>query len=1569
MAGLFQFLKRYCVFQEQFNRRNHVSRQTGNTRLRSFEQLEDRRVLANFFVTNLDDAPVNTPESVGTLRQAIFDANADAIADTITFDWNAIGVDRDLQLSSLGEIQIDAPVTIDAGLNRPDDNKLTIHAYDPNINVTGNGERIFYIDSLSGNFLSTNSKVELNDLRFTGGDAGSFTGGSGEGSGGAIHAAFNNTSPFDPHEPGGILTLSINNSRFENNFSANGGGAVDFQAQGLLTIDNSEFSGNRTGLNGGGAVAVLSSGGGDIEVIVSDTTFRDNRSGDSDGGGALYVFAREEPFGSPGPVVSFDVVRSHFENNWSFAEDNADPDNFQDGGAISYVYESDIGTSVFEISQSTFENNVAGLRGGAIYVNDPGDEAEMLLDEVLIANNRTYLEGGIGSISVDGGGGIFSNIQSIVIRDSMIIDNTSNGVGGGIAASVGSEIISISGSTIAGNQARGYGGGLFAIPEFGTDVSPKQITVRNATLSGNQVVAMPDGTSRGGGIWLSTGKESVAGDLDVELANVTVYDNTAVQGAGIFGLQTTGPGGVDDGISPLDLELFNSIVAGNNGLNDIDAIFQTPTNPDEFDDDTFIESTSAHNLLGVLDGNLSGQVSNGVDGNKLNVTEADLGLLPLAYNGGPTFTDEFGMLTHALVETSIAIDAGNDAYTSSATDQRGGSFARGVNNLPVIGDLVGDIDIGAYEVQGQPVTPGDYNRDGSVNLADYTIWRDMLGSEGINPYDGADGNGDGDVNQIDYLIWKANFGGDPAMLPSLPGDYNEDGVVNIADYTVWSDSKGTVVPVFTDADGSGNSYISSTDYRVWKANFGATASTAATGAAVVPGDYNADQTVDDSDFYIWQESLGSTVNLEADGNGNGVVDLSDLAVWQENYMVTTLDVMLGDFDNNRVVDMADMALWESGDSRADADADGDVDQADYDIWQANFGLTDAEVAPYLTSPVTGLPFEVPMMAPQVTGVTLGGAGSSHSVFDVGAVTGSGEQIRTVPVGGLDTINITFSEEVYVTENALALSDIAGSTLPAVSSFGYDIASRTAAWTFASPLDAGQYTIDLDDSIIDLDHEKLDGEFYSPWALSEGIGDSAALPSGDGKAGGNFEFRFTSLPGDFNHDNVVDSADQTIYNANVGVITTGATHADGDANGDGAVTTADGTILTSNLTLDYTEWDIPNVILVSNVVDDGDANLSLGDLSLREAVAIAEYYGGHHTIVFHYNLLNQSIDLTLGEIDINEDVSINGPGTDKLTISGSDSSRIFEVKPNNDVEIRGLTIADGRTTGTEGGGGVHNRGDLLLENVVLEDNYTDARGGAVYTAKGQFEIRNSTVRNNTAKSGGGLGGMVYNGATFTMVGTTVVDNTADQNGDGSGGGAFLWGSSTNPGAIKIFNSTFGGNTAAEHGGGIRGYYDNLIQLVNVTVTDNYAGETGGGVSFGGGSIILTHNSIISGNDAYNTQTLDGDAVFDVASSYNLLGVINGGNSGLTNGVAGNIIGVTDPGLTALTDNGGDTLTYALLDGSQAIDAGDNAIAAAHGLLFDQRGEWRVTDGDGDSTATVDIGAFELGADEYFGALGA
>jgi hypothetical protein len=63
-----------------------------------------------------------------------------------------------------------------------------------------------------------------------------------------------------------------------------------------------------------------------------------------------------------------------------------------------------------------------------------------------------------------------------------------------------------------------------------------------------------------------------------------------------------------------------------------------------------------------------------------------------------------------------------------------------------------------YELTATDYLPGDYNADGTVDAADYTVWRDNLGKTVTTPGSGADGDGNGTVGPEDYTVWLNNFG-------------------------------------------------------------------------------------------------------------------------------------------------------------------------------------------------------------------------------------------------------------------------------------------------------------------------------------------------------------------------------------------------------------------------------------------------------------------------------------------------------------------------------------------------------------------------------------------------------------------------------------------------------------------------------------------------------------------------------------------------------------------------------------------------------------------------------------------
>lgn len=205
----------------------------------------------------------------------------------------------------------------------------------------------------------------------------------------------------------------------------------------------------------------------------------------------------------------------------------------------------------------------------------------------------------------------------------------------------------------------------------------------------------------------------------------------------------------------------------------------------------------------------------------------------------------------------------------------------------------------------------------------------------------------------------------------------------------------------------------------------------------------------------------------------------------------------------------------------------------------------------------------------VRNVTLGSGQGYHDDYVI--PTGSGEQLRTPPVGFVDRISIAFDREVVVALGDLTLVGARHGAYP-LASFDYDAVNFVATWTLAAPLvRADELTLTLADSVQNLQGSPLDGEWANPTSLSDDLSSSG---SGDGVAGGAFVFRFNILPGDANRDNHVDGADFNLWANNFGIAAGTATFALGDFNGDGRVNGADFTLWSDNFGLSQLAGVVP-----------------------------------------------------------------------------------------------------------------------------------------------------------------------------------------------------------------------------------------------------------------------------------------------------------------------------------------------------------------------------------------------------------
>ncbi|MCA8999041.1 MAG: hypothetical protein KDA80_18720, partial [Planctomycetaceae bacterium] len=271
----------------------------------------------------------------------------------------------------------------------------------------------------------------------------------------------------------------------------------------------------------------------------------------------------------------------------------------------------------------------------------------------------------------------------------------------------------------------------------------------------------------------------------------------------------------------------------------------------------------------------------------------------------------------------------------------------------------------------------------------------------------------------------------------------------------------------------------------------------------------------------------------------------------------------------------------------------------------------------------------------------------------------------------------------------------------------------------------------------------------------------------------------------------------------------------------------------------------------------------------------------------------------------------------------------------------------------------NMGSYIGFNLVTGLNANDG-GGGIFNNMGSLSISDSTLDRNAANGSGG--GVFNNGGSVSIVRSTLSGNFAGSASSAGGGGLF----NSSGADARIVNSTFSGNTANHNGGGIENF--GSVSIFNSTLVLNRANEdalgapnggSGGGIHTLSGAFTELYNTIVAGNRRFaNTvdDDINGGMVF-AGSSFNIVGnaVTSGG---LTDAVNSNIVGVGGIGTRALAtivsptlgDNGGPTLTHALVAGSVGINSGGVGFLPA-GVTTDQRGFPRLN-------GILDRGAFEL-----------
>ncbi len=720
---------------------------------------------------------------------------------------------------------------------------------------------------------------------------------------------------------------------------------------------------------------------------------------------------------------------------------------------------------------------------------------------------------------------------------------------------------------------------------------------------------------------------------------------------------------------------------------------------------------------------------------------------------------------------------------------------------------------------------GDFNHDNVVNAIDYLVWRESYGivntgTPEVPVYPGtiitaglgadiADSQfvptilntenppelernpspivaPNGVVDEDDYVAWAWNYG---AITGKVVGDYNADGLVDMADYELWARTYGSTTDL--RADGTLDQVVNAADYTIWSDTYSSTMEQPAFGQiAVIAGDFNADGNVNQADMALWEADDPS-----ADADGDGNVDLDDYDLVRERLGATTFSGIEGDFNEDGIVDTADYALWASGDLAADTNDDGLVDLIDYGVWDTNFGRFSAGLLPQMLTGEIGV-LERPTNAPTILDLAISAAGSN--AYSFAGVVGTGEQLRSVPVAGADTVSITFSEEVFVNQSDLLLTNLDGTSPSTVTDFAYDRATQTASWTFDSAFADGRTLLTLSDSLYDLDRESLDGEFFNAWSL--GDAQTGLFDTGDGDAGGEFRFHYTILAGDTDRDNV-------------------------------------------DVSTDYRNWHStePGAIYVSTTVDEWDSDLSFGDVSLREAVNYANNATEPTTVYVpsgHYLLTRAGSSETdhaandsINDLDITGDVAVYGAGPGRTIIDPSGLSyatnlwnyRAFDLRGvGSDLELSGVTltgaVADKNGTAVR----IQNGATAVVKDTAIAANLSSQGAVAVRARGGDITLLRTVVTANVVTnsiSGGAVAASPQHGyGSRITIGDSIF--ALNQSGASNTGGKNVL---TSPGTIE---TNLGGNLFDDAAGGFfdthpgHGDYLGTPDYVVTSLVDDY-----------------------------------------------------------------------------------------------------------------------------------------------------
>jgi hypothetical protein len=288
-------------------------------------------------------------------------------------------------------------------------------------------------------------------------------------------------------------------------------------------------------------------------------------------------------------------------------------------------------------------------------------------------------------------------------------------------------------------------------------------------------------------------------------------------------------------------------------------------------------------------------------------------------------------------------------------------------------------------------------------------------------------------------------------------------------------------------------------------------------------------------------------------------------------------------------------------------------------------------------------------------------------------------------------------------------------------------------------------------------------------------------------------------------------------------------------------------------------------------------------------------------------------------------SIYGDCAQGTIINGNNATQLFHIT-GQPVSLYNMTFENGFVTGANYGG-------------AIESGTVGGGGGGK-----QLSIYDSNFLNNTALGGGSYGGAIIDWQPLNLI---IVGTTFYNNNGGAGGGALSASGVGPPGTATFTNDTFDANTATE-GPAIDG--DSNYTITSSTFTNNTVSGCCFAAITQGGAVDTT---TFSNNLFYNnTGGLTANCHNYGSTTFTSLGNNLTDNNGTDCNLGGSDFLNTPANLGALQNNGGLTLTEALISGSPGIGQGSLSACTTIDGGIDQRGFSRPHPNN-----TCDIGAYE------------